>query len=125
MNMIIDALQQLVSDNILYIKDTLMYNIIGRSSIATSSPFSLNSIIGYFISGLIGLMIGIIYSLFFESKVRRNLSRILPKIFRKKLTLDGTWEQNWFVESSSFPRENKSNVILKQRKYGIPGFYFS
>lgn len=86
-----------------------------------NSPFSLNSFVGYIISGVVGLLIGVTYSLFIESVVRKFLSKTLPKIVRKKLTLDGLWEQNWYVNSKSFPVVNKSEIQLKQRKNRVSG----
>ncbi len=124
MDTITETLQQIDSDSISHIADTLKTSISHQlSTTEGNSPFSLNSLIGYMLSGIFGLIIGVSYSMFIESKVRNFLSKTLPKLFRKKLTLDGKWEQNWFVESTSFPKENKSEVILKQRNNKVSGSF--
>ena len=88
-----------------------------------SSPFTINAFIGCVISGFIGLIIGNIYSLFFQEKIQKFLSKVLPLLFRRKKSLSGKWNQNWHVISDSFPNENNSEVHLKEKRNRVSGYF--
>jgi hypothetical protein len=88
-----------------------------------NSPFTINAFIGCVISGIIGLIIGNIYSLFFQEKMQKFLSKVLPLLLRRKKSLSGKWNQNWHVISDSFPKENNSEVLLNEKRNRVSGYF--
>ena len=117
-----NALGKVISDTISNLPDSI-HKVSAITESANNSPFSTNSIIGYVCSGIIGLAIGTLYSLFIQEYTQNFLIKLIPSLFRKLRTLNGMWIQTWTVDGNSYPKENSSEFKLKQRWNKIYGSF--
>ncbi|MBP9152328.1 MAG: hypothetical protein KBF73_08605 [Flavobacteriales bacterium] len=69
----------------------------------------------YLGTAIIGILLGIILTPLFESKIHKFLSKINTALFRQTKQLGGIWTHHWHVESSRFPEVNTTTAMtLKQ-----------
>jgi hypothetical protein len=81
-----------------------------------STYFSFLAIISYLVAAIIGVIVTLIFSPFFESIATYIAAKtFLRFIFRRKKGIGGIWNHDWFVDSARFDSVNKSqNVKLKK-----------
>jgi hypothetical protein len=75
---------------------------------------------------LFGALVGFLLALIAQPVLQPRVDGLLAKLpfsiaIRRKRSIAGQWKQTWFAESTNYPRENTSEILLRQVGGSVSG----